>query len=77
VSADTADEVPPLSNEPPPPTHRQAADLLNVSSAAVDRSRMVLLHGTPELQRAVEDNLIPLASALRTRHRCKTTWCSV
>lgn len=48
------------------PTHAQAAEMLNVSKASVDRSRMVLLHGTDELQKAVEEDVIPLASAART-----------
>lgn len=65
--ADTPSEVPtPPTSAPSPPTHAQAAELLNVSKASVDRSRMVIHHGTPALQKAVEDDVIPLSSAART-----------
>lgn len=63
---DTPDDVPPPRETPLPPTHAEAADLLNVSRTSVDRSRMVIHHGTDELRRAVEDDVLPLTSAART-----------
>lgn len=59
-------EVPPTRDEPRAPSHAEAADMMNVSRSSVERSRMVLHHGTEELRKAVEDDVLPVTTAART-----------
>ncbi|MEU5258961.1 ParB N-terminal domain-containing protein [Amycolatopsis sp. NPDC021455] len=51
--------------EHPPPSQKEAADLLKVSRTAVQRARSVLQRGTPEVAALVEEGKVPLATADR------------
>src|SRR5262249_10269413 len=46
-----------------PVTQQEAADLLNVGKRSVQSARTVLDHGTPELQKAVEQGHLPVSAA--------------
>lgn len=49
----------------PPPTQKQAAELLNVPRDGIERARKVVKHGIKALQHAVDGDEIPLTTAAR------------
>jgi ParB-like chromosome segregation protein Spo0J len=52
-------------DDPPPPSHAEAAELLNVSRASIQRARDVVKHGTKALQQATDRGEVPTATAAR------------
>lgn len=51
--------------QPPPPSEAQVSELLKVGRSSVQRGKIVLEHGTEDLQRAVEQGNLPVSTAAR------------